>query len=83
MDLLMLWPSASVIYALGRRPVTESTAWPRSLSWEQTKCLSHAESDLRLTDASSSAVFVRLRCRVPLNPPECGEGVWDVMGQLL
>lgn len=28
MDLLMPWPSASVIYALGRRPVTESTAWP-------------------------------------------------------
>lgn len=40
-------------------------------------------SDLKLTDASFSAVFVRLQCCVPLNPPECGEGVQDVMGQLL
>lgn len=79
----MLWPSVSVIYALGRRPVTESAAWPQSLVWEQTECLSHAESDLKLTDASSGAEFVRLRCRVPLNPPERGEGVQDVMGQLL
>jgi len=79
----MLWPSESVIYAPGRRPVTESTTWPGSLSWEQTERLGHAETDLKLTDASSSAMFVKLQCCVPLNPPECGEGVWDVMGQLL
>lgn len=79
----MLWPLASVICALGRRPVTESTAWPRSLCWEQTERLSRAEPDLRLTDASSSTVFVSLQCRAPLKPPEHREGVQDVMGQLL
>lgn len=83
MDLLMLWPSASVIYALARRSVTGSTAWPRSLSWEQTECLGHAESNLKLTDASSSPVFLRLQCCVPLNPLKHGKGVWDAMGQLL
>lgn len=83
MDLLMLWPSASVIYALARRPVTGSTAWPRSLCWEQTERLNHAESNLKLTDASSSAVLLRLQCCVPLNPLKHGEGVWDAMGQLL
>lgn len=39
MDLLVLWPSASEIYAPGRGSVTESAAWPQSLGWEHTECL--------------------------------------------
>lgn len=42
-----------------------------------------AECNLKLTNASSSAVLLRLQCCVPLNPLKHGEGVWDAMGQLL
>lgn len=40
MDLLVLWPSAAEICALGRGSVTESTAWPQSLDGNTS--LSHA-----------------------------------------